>query len=558
MEPTNQGSNLGGSPNPFSSWGDVGAPHMATLSLPGLTIGLPVWLFSTNVVQIATNPEQSNQQSDQSRATHQPSTSYNSSSDPSSSQGRAGKSQPPMEKKEKKKREKKQKEPMAKATGGKQKTADKNPHTAPTGPKSPCVICKGTHFHRDCPCIPRILRDWSPRLHNPVASTSDSHVDCSPSTSESEGRRGRPRSPCMLCEGDHAIHRCPFLDEAKRVLEDRPVSPLRLPPGYQKLAPNPSIVENPADPLKWSAEVSVIENEPTESRPDESLKVETAVDPVLPSEVSSSMTPSLKTHLQMIHLHDTLTEENKDDTIQVLFINTDSDEHQGNAPIPLSQEGTSSGSYPAVYSVPPPSNLVVSFDWNQLGRPRLPASIPFRIIVQIYRMVMAGTIIDEGASVSILSSIAWKALGSPALLPEMRNLSGFDKGTSRPLGILPNVPVTLKGKTVHMNVMVVQGPLDYNLLLGRDYIYCMEAIVSSLFRVMCFPHEGRMVKLVDQLSFPGSRIANSQIPSLNGLFTQDCLHPRFYFPMNASDSERKNWTQGACTLVCFGQKKPWV
>ena len=119
MEPTNQGSNLGGSPNPFSSWGDVGAPHMATLSLLGLTIGLPVWLFSTNVVQIATNPEQSNQQSDQSRATHQPSTSYNSSSDPSSSQGRAGKSQPPMEKKEKKKREKKQKGPMAKATGGK-------------------------------------------------------------------------------------------------------------------------------------------------------------------------------------------------------------------------------------------------------------------------------------------------------------------------------------------------------------------------------------------------------------------------------------------------------
>ena len=103
-------------------------------------------------------------------------------------------------------------------------------------------------------------------------------------------------------------------------------------------------------------------------------------------------------------------------------------------------------------------------------------------------MVMAGTIIDEGASVSILSSTAWKALGSPSLLPEMRNLTGFDKGTSRPLGILPDVPITLRGKTVHMNVMVVQGPLDYNLLLGRDYIYCMGAIVSSLFRVMCFPH----------------------------------------------------------------------
>ena len=140
-------------------------------------------------------------------------------------------------------------------------------------------------------------------------------------------------------------------------------------------------------------------------------------------------------------------------------------------------------------------------------------------------MHKVGTIIDEGASVSILSSTTWKALGSPTLLPEIRNLTGFDKGTSRPLGILPDVPITLRRKTVQMNVMVVQGPLDYNLLLGRDYIYCMGAIISSLFRVMCFPHEGRVVKLVDQLSFPVSRIANSQIPTLNGLFTQEMSPP---------------------------------
>ena len=137
---------------------------------------------------------------------------------------------------------------------------------------------------------------------------------------------------------------------------------------------------------------------------------------------------------------------------------------------------------------------------------------------------MVGTIIDERDSVSILSSTTWKALGSPSLMPKMRNLTGFDKGTSRPLGILPNVPITLRSKNIYLNVMVVQGPLDYNLLLGHDYIYSMGAIVSSLFRVMCFPHEGRVVQLVDQLSFPGSHIANSQIPSLNGLFMQGMSH----------------------------------
>jgi len=62
MESTNQGVSLGGNPSPFSSWGDVGAPHMATLSLPGLTIGLPVWLFSISVVQNTATPEHSNLQ----------------------------------------------------------------------------------------------------------------------------------------------------------------------------------------------------------------------------------------------------------------------------------------------------------------------------------------------------------------------------------------------------------------------------------------------------------------------------------------------------------------
>ena len=101
----------------------------------------------------------------------------------------------------------------------------------------------------------------------------------------------------------------------------------------------------------------------------------------------------------------------------------------------------------------------------------------------------------------------------------MRILVGFHREVTRPLGILPNVPITLEGKTIQMGVMVVQGPLDYNLLLGRDYIYRIHAIVSSLFRVMCFLHEGRTIKVVDQLSFPGSHFTYSHLPFLNGLIS---------------------------------------
>jgi len=60
-----------------------------------------------------------------------------------------------------------------------------------------------------------------------------------------------------------------------------------------------------------------------------------AVDPILTSEY--------------LPLDDTVTEENEDDTIQIIFVNIDSDEHGGNLPIPLPREGNSSKLYPAVY-----------------------------------------------------------------------------------------------------------------------------------------------------------------------------------------------------------------
>jgi hypothetical protein len=47
---TNEGTPVLGEPFVFPSYGNIGLPHIATLSLPGLTIGLPAWLFSTQVI----------------------------------------------------------------------------------------------------------------------------------------------------------------------------------------------------------------------------------------------------------------------------------------------------------------------------------------------------------------------------------------------------------------------------------------------------------------------------------------------------------------------------
>ena len=60
LEYTNQGIPFEGNPSPFPSWGNIGAPYMATLSLSGFTIGLRVWLFSTSLVQnVVISPQSS-------------------------------------------------------------------------------------------------------------------------------------------------------------------------------------------------------------------------------------------------------------------------------------------------------------------------------------------------------------------------------------------------------------------------------------------------------------------------------------------------------------------
>jgi hypothetical protein len=129
-------------------------------------------------------------------------------------------------------------------------------------------------------------------------------------------------------------------------------------------------------------------------------------------------------------------------------------------------------------------------------------------------------LIDEGASVSILSSVAWYALGFPQLAPVTQNLLAFNKRTSQPLGILPQFPITLGGKTVFIDVMVVRDPLDFALFLGWDYVYAMKAIVSTLFCVISFPHNGRIVT-IDQLSFLGP----DWVTSLSGSYMQTVSPP---------------------------------
>jgi hypothetical protein len=118
---TNEGSPAPGEPFFFSSYGKIGPPHIATLNLPGLTIGLPVRLFSTQVIPNVVNDSitSTSPQEHQPHVDPSPSSPVRSSSPSSlarspsvsfSSSGESFEASNPVNKKKKKRKIKKKKD----------------------------------------------------------------------------------------------------------------------------------------------------------------------------------------------------------------------------------------------------------------------------------------------------------------------------------------------------------------------------------------------------------------------------------------------------------------
>jgi hypothetical protein len=92
---------------------------------------------------------------------------------------------------------------------------------------------------------------------------------------------------------------------------------------------------------------------------------------------------------------------------------------------------------------------------------------------------------------------------------------------------------------------VVQGPLDFNMLLGSDYVYAMNVVVSTLFWVMHFPHNGRIVA-IDQLEYdnhhPNSALVQAYplyVPSVHVESTQPWVNYVASYPRCPIASEKE-------------------
>jgi hypothetical protein len=430
---TSEGTPTLGESFVFPSYGNIGPPHIATFSLLGLTIGLPVWLFSTQVIPNAvsasftsTSPQEHQPHVDPSPSSlvrsFSPSSLAMLPSVSSSSLGESFEASNSVNKKKKKRKIKKKKDKRGSKPPTTVKHVGKQPVTVSRvgsvddvkitqttcKPKYPCRLCKGSHLLKEFPSLSKVIEAWSTHPHQPTSLASEQHADKPPSTSHDTvgKKKSRVKFLCMLCKGSRLTHLCPHMDEASKLLEDMTISQPQLPVAYHKISLNPPIVDgmitlipSPVNPVDHVINLVTSLVEPIDKVVD---PIPYSINPTLPSKsetkmvdpIPSSVNPTLplESVTQVVDLFPPvdpiLPLENETQVVSLISPSVDPTLPLESKPdtvhvFLIDTESTMMGAIPPSLMEPPPSNEAIRFDWGVLTGPRLPSYIPFQITVQV-------------------------------------------------------------------------------------------------------------------------------------------------------------------------------
>jgi hypothetical protein len=317
---TNEGIPFPREPFVFPSYGNIGPPHIATLSLPGLMIGLLVWLFSTQVISnvvsasvINTFPQENQPHDDPSPSSpvriSSPSSLARSSSISSSSPSENSQASNSVNKKKNKRKNKKKKNKQGSTLPTTARCVGKKPiivdHARSVGdvkitqtthkPKYPCRLCKVSHLLKDFHGLSKVIEAWSTHPRQSMSLASEQHVDDLPSTSHDivGKKKIRAKFPFMLCKGSHLTHLFPHMEEASKFLQDMHVSQPQLLAAYRKITLHPPIVDgmitsvpSPVNPVDHVIILVMYLVEPADKMVD---PIPSSVNLTLPSESETQM-----------------------------------------------------------------------------------------------------------------------------------------------------------------------------------------------------------------------------------------------------------------------------
>lgn len=107
---------------------------------------------------------------------------------------------------------------------------------------------------------------------------------------------------------------------------------------------------------------------------------------------------------------------------------------------------------------------------------------------------------NEGDSNCIMSISCWRDIDSPNIVTYHTILNAFDGHAFNPHGILTTFTIDLGGKTILVEVKVVDAAFEYHLFLMHSLFYAIKVIVSPIFHVLHFPNQGKIV-MIDHVSY---------------------------------------------------------
>ncbi|XP_059670857.1 uncharacterized protein LOC132316394 [Cornus florida] len=130
-------------------------------------------------------------------------------------------------------------------------------------------------------------------------------------------------------------------------------------------------------------------------------------------------------------------------------------------------------------------SISIGFGDGDLSRVQLPHEDPLVISLLVANCIIKRVLIDSGSNANIITKIVFEQLEIPtsSIRPTSSPLMGFDGTRVDPLGVI-DLSVIAAKRTLKENFVLTEIHPSYNLIMGRDWIYRMRGVPSTLHQVM--------------------------------------------------------------------------
>jgi hypothetical protein len=145
---------------------------------------------------------------------------------------------------------------------------------------------------------------------------------------------------------------------------------------------------------------------------------------------------------------------------------------------------------------------------------RLSHHLTFQIQDMVHGKNIHHTVLNEESSTRVMYLSCWRDIGSLDLNLYPTTLKKFYGCGFQPYGLLKYFIVELRGSFVsNIDIKVVDMHMDYNLFPSHSWLYAMNLITSSVFCILQFPNQGKIV-VVDQIDYCTPYFYNSFVNNI--------------------------------------------